>query len=90
MHIYLTNAFFSQLQDEHKDVWKELGQPRGKIQFGDASLKNAMNYILQKKFSDLQDAQLEEYYDKIKRVEYASAALALVIVSATIVSVLKG
>ncbi len=90
MHIYYTNSFFSQLQKEHEDVWKTLGQPRWKIQFGDDSFKNAMKYIRQKQFSDLQDAQLEEYYEKIRRVEYASAALALVIVSATIADVLKG
>ncbi len=90
MHIYLTNAFFSQLQKEHEDVWKELGQPRWKIQFGDDSFKNAMKYIRQKEFTVLQDAQLEECYEKIKRVEYASVALALIIVSATIVGVIKG
>ncbi len=90
MHIYFTNAFFSQLKKEHDDVWNTLGQPRWKIHFGDDSFKNAMKYIRQKKFTDLNDAVLEDYYERIKRVEYASLALALVIISATIVDVLKG
>jgi len=90
MHIYFTNAFFSQLKKEHADIWKELGQPRWMIHFGDDSFKNAMKYIRQKKFSDLQDTQLEDCYKKIKRVEYTSVALALIIVSATIVDVIKG
>ena len=90
MHIYFTNAFFSQLKKEHTEVWQELGQPQWKIHFGDDSFKNAMKYIRQKKFVDLQDALLEKYYEKIKRVEYAAVALALVIVSATIVDVVKG
>jgi len=90
MHIYFTNAFFSQLNKEHEDVWRTLGQPRWKIHFGDDSFKNAMRYIRQKKFTDLQDAKLEEYYDKIKRIEYSALALAMIIVSATIVDVIKG
>jgi hypothetical protein len=49
-----------------------------------------MKYIRQKKFADLQDSLLEEYYEKIKRVEYSALALALVIISATIVDVIQG
>lgn len=90
MHIYFTNAFFSQLKKEHADVWRKLGEPRWKIHFGDDSFKNAMQYIRQKKFTDLQDSLLEAYYDKIKRVEYSAVALAMIIVSATIVDVIQG
>ncbi len=90
MHIYFTNAFFFQLKKEHGNIWKSLGQPRWKIQFGDESFKNAMNYIRKKRFSDLQDPKLEEFYTKIKRVEYSASVLALVIVVATVIDVLKG
>jgi len=90
MHIYFTNAFFSQLKKEHSDVWKKLGEPRWKIHFGDDSFKNAMKYIREKKFTDLQDSLLDEYYEKIKRVEYSAVALAMIIISATIVDVIKG
>lgn len=90
MHIYLVNAFFTQLSQSHEKIWQKLGQPQWKIHFGDDSFKNAMKYIRQKEFTDLQDPMLEEYYEKIKRVEYSALALALVIVSATIVSVIKG
>jgi hypothetical protein len=90
MHIYFTNAFFSQLKKQHSEVWLKLGEPRWKIHFGDDSFKHAMKYIRQKKFADLQDNLLEEYYEKIKRVEYSAVALALVILSATIVDVIQG
>ena len=90
MHIYFTNAFFTQLKKKHSDIWKELGEPRWKIHFGDDSFKNSMKYIRQKKFTELQDSLLEEYHKKIKRVEYAALALALVIIAATIVDVLQG
>jgi len=90
MHIYYTNAFFTQLKTEHEEVWKELGQPQWKIHFGDDSFKNAMKYIRQKKFVDLQDKRLETLYESIKRVEYTSIATALIIISATIINVIKG
>jgi hypothetical protein len=72
------------------EVWLKLGEPWWKIHFGDDSFKHAMKYIRQKKFADLQDNLLEEYYEKIKRVEYSAVALALVILSATIVDVIQG
>ena len=90
MHIYFTNAFFSQLKNEHSEIWKKLGEPQWKIHFGDDSFKNAMKYIRQKKFSDLRDPLLEKYYDKIKRVEYSAVALGIIIFSATLADVLQG
>ena len=90
MHIHATNAFFTQLKEAHKEVWKTLGEPRWKIHFGDDSFRNAMKYIRQKEFTDLNDEKLEELYQKIKRVENSALATAIVIVSATIVNVIKG
>ena len=90
MHIYITNAFFLQLKKEHTEVWKQLGQPKWRIHFGDDSFKNAMKYIRKKQFTDLQDALLEQYYEKIKRIEYSAVALALIIFSATLVDIFKG
>lgn len=87
MHIYFTNAFFSQLKKEHIEVWKELGQPQWKIHFGDDSFQNAMKYIRQQKFSDLNDTVLQGYYQKIKNIESTSIGLALLIVAATIIDV---
>ncbi len=89
-HVYFTNAFFSQLKKQHTAIWKELGEPQWKIHFGDDSFTNAMKYIRQKKFSDLNDDLLQDYYEKLKRVEYAALALALIIVAATIVDVIQG
>lgn len=87
-HIYFTNAFFLRLQKAHEDVWKELGEPRWKIHFGDDSFKNAMKYIRNRGFKDLKDSILEDISRKIKRVEYISIVLAIVIIAATIVDVL--
>lgn len=89
-HVYFTNAFFSQLKKQHTDIWKELGEPQWKIHFGDDSFKNAMKYIRQKKFSDLNDDVLKNYYKRLKRVEYAALVLALIIVLATILDVTQG
>ena len=88
VHIYVTNAFFMRLKESHEKVWKELGQPKWKIHFGDDSFQNAMKYIRQKKFSDLNDTLLDSYYTKLKRVEYISAFIALLIIAATIIDIL--
>ena len=90
MHIYYVNAFFTQLKQSHETVWQELGQPQWKIHFGDDSFKNAMKYIRQKEFTELHDDVLEKLYGNIKRVENTSIAIAVAIVSATIVSVIRG
>lgn len=87
-HIYHTNAFFSRLKSDHKDVWKELGQPQWKIHFGDDSFKNAMKYIRQKKFEHLNDEVLQDCYKKIIIIEKIALAIALVIIAATVVDIL--
>ena len=87
-HVYVTNAFFSRLKEAHEATWKELGQPRWMIHFGDKSFQNAMKYIRQKKFTDLNDAQLESAYKKLKGVEYTAFGIALIIVIITIIDIL--
>lgn len=87
-HIYTTNAFFMRLKESHEEVWKALGQPRWKIHFGDRSFQDAMKYIRQKQFTDLNDNLLDSYYKKLKRVEYISAFIALLIVIFTIIDIL--
>lgn len=90
IHVYLTNAFFLQLKKEHQETWKRLGQPKWRIHFGDQTFQDAMKYIHQKRFSDLDDDVLEICYVKIKRVEYISAAIAVVIVIITVIDILRG
>jgi len=89
-HIYTTNAFFVRLKESHEEVWKDLGQPKWKIHFGDDSFQNAMKYIREKKFSELNDALLANYYKKLKSVEYFSAFAAFLIVVFTIIDILQG
>lgn len=89
-HVYQTNAFFLRLKDKHKDTWKELGQPQWKIHFGDSGFKNAMKYIRQKKFENLNDDELLGCYKRIKRIEYAALAIAALILLLTVLDVLKG
>jgi len=86
-HVYQTNAFFLQLKQFHQDTWKELGQPRWRIHFGDDSYQNTMKYIRQKKFSDLNDPALESIYKKIKKIEYTAMGFALLIFAVTIIDV---
>ncbi len=90
MHIYYVNAFFTQLKHSHAALWKKLGEPRWKIHFGDDSFKNAMRYIHEKKFTDLHDDVLDRVYKNIKHIENISIATAVIIVLATILSVIKG
>jgi hypothetical protein len=87
-HVYFTNQFFDRLKDAHASVWKELGQPRWKIHFGDPSFQIAMKYIRQKKFSDLNDTELDVCYKKLKWVERSALLMGLLIFSATLVDVL--
>lgn len=90
MHVYLTNAFFLQLKKDHEATWEQLGQPKWRIHFGDKSFQEAMKYIREKKFIGLHDDVLEMYYTKIKRVEYISVAIAVLIIVITIFDILKG
>ena len=89
-HVYLTNAFFLQLKKAHEATWKSLGQPRWRIHFGDPTFQEAMKYIRQKKFIDLDDDELMQCYRKIKRVEYVSASIAVLIVIITVLDILRG
>lgn len=86
-HVYQTNKFFIQLKSSHLDVWKELGQPRWRIHFGDDSFQIAMKYIRQKKFTHLEDAILDGIYKKIKNIEYIAISLAVLIFIATIIDI---
>jgi len=86
-HVYQTNAFFLQLKNFHAEVWRELGQPRWRIHFGDDSFQIAMKYIRQKKFTHLNDIVLEVIYKKIKKIEYVAIGLALLIFVATLVDI---
>jgi len=90
IHVYLTNAFFLQLKKAHKEMWNSLGQPRWKIHFGDQTFQEAMKYIRKKKFIDLDDEVLLQYYKKIKRVEYTSIAIAVIILFITILDIIQG
>jgi len=86
-HVYQTNAFFLQLKLSHQDTWKELGQPRWRIHFGDDSYQNTMKYIRKKKFTNLNDPVLEGIYKKIKNIEYTAIAFAALIFAVTIIDV---
>ena len=87
-HVYQTNRFFIQLKAKHQEVWRELGQPRWRIHFGDDSFQVAMKYIRQKKFTHLEDTLLDSIYKKIRTIEYVSIALAVIIFAVTIIDIL--
>ncbi len=87
-HVYYTNQFFDLLRQKHPDTWKELGQPRWKIHFGDTSFQEAMKYIRQKKFVELNDIELEGCYKRLKGVERSALMIAVIIFVATLVDIL--
>lgn len=87
-HVYFTNRFFDRLKEAHASVWKELGQPRWKIHFGDPSFQIAMKYIRSRQFTVLNDSTLDMFYQRIKLIEKSAVGLALLIIIVTIVDVL--
>ena len=89
-HVYQTNKFFIRLKKEHQETWQDLGEPKWMIQFGDDSFKNAMKYIRQKKFDDLNDNLLLKAYTSIKRIEYTAISIAIIIIILTILDVIIG
>jgi len=86
-HIYFTNQFFLRLKKTHPNTWKSLGEPKWMIHFGDDSFKNAMKFIRKQEFFDLNDENLEAISKKLKMVEKIALALALLIISGTIIDV---
>lgn len=89
VHLYQTNAFFSQLKSAHKELWKTLGQPKWQIHFGDDSFKKAMKYIRKKEFSSLNDDVLNNCYKVMRRVELTAVSIALIIFIMTIIDILR-
>jgi hypothetical protein len=85
--IFETNAFFSLLKNNHPETWNALGRPKWNIQFGDPTFRNAVKYIRQRRFSELDDPELERSYNAMRRAErialYAGVvAVAVVLVEA--------
>lgn len=85
--IFETNTFFSLLKNRHPETWNALGRPKWNIQFGDPTFRNAVTYIRQRRFSELDDPELEQCYKTMRRAERiaffaAATAISVVLIEA--------
>ncbi|MEJ2500488.1 MAG: hypothetical protein P8Y65_05065, partial [Campylobacterales bacterium] len=51
------NAFLNHLRDHHPARYEAMGRPRCNFQFGDQRFGDAIKYIRERKFTDLNDPE---------------------------------
>ena len=68
----VVQAFFRRLDEAHSDVWEFLGKPKFGFQLGDPRYRNAMNYIRNRGFENLNDEVLLSKYRELKWLEYGA------------------
>jgi len=91
LQIFTIQDFFTTLEKRHKELYKEMGKPKWRIQLADDAFKRGLVYIRSKQFRELDDAELETIYKKLKRTDYAAMgfgviALAVVVFQAVTLS----
>ncbi len=82
------NAFLNRLRDQHPSLYEAMGRPRWNIQFGDQRFRSAIKYIRARKFTDLEDPELEKIYKAIKKADYMAIAAAVIAVAITLIEVM--
>ena len=83
------NAFLNRLRDQHPSLYEAMGRPRWNIQFGDQRFREAIKYIRARKFTDLNDPELERIYRAIKKADYIAIVSAVVAVVITFIEVIR-
>ena len=83
------NAFLNRLRDQHPSLYEAMGRPRWNIQFGDQRFREAIKYIRARKFTDLNDPELERIYRAIKKADYVAIVSAVVAVVITFIEVIR-
>lgn len=68
-HFGESRYIFKLIKERYPEKWDELGHPRWGIQFGDPTLREALNYIRHRKFEELGDADLLAAYKRQKNAE---------------------
>ena len=81
------NAFLNRLRDHHPQRYEAMGRPRWNIQFGDQRFREAIKYIRARKFTNLNDPELERIYKAIKKADYVAIISAAVAVAITLFEV---
>jgi len=83
------NAFLNRLRDNHPSLYEAMGRPRWNIQFGDQRFREAIKYIRARKFTDLNDPELEKIYKAIKKADYIAIVTAVVAIAITLIEVMR-
>jgi len=83
------NAFLNRLRDNHPSLYEAMGRPRWNIQFGDQRFREAIKYIRARKFTDLNDSELERIYKAIRKADYVAIGSAAVAVFITLIEVIR-
>ena len=82
------NAFLHRLRDRHPALYDSMGRPRWNIQFGDQRFREAIKYIRSKRFTGLNDPELDRIYNAIKKADYIAIASAVAAVGVTLFEVI--
>ncbi|MEJ2468519.1 MAG: hypothetical protein P8Y51_05525 [Campylobacterales bacterium] len=83
------NAFLNHLRDHHPARYEAMGRPRWNIQFGDQRFREAIKYIRARKFTDLNDPELDRIYKAIKKADYVAIVSAVVAIMVTLIEVMR-
>ena len=83
------NAFLNRLRDHHPALYEAMGRPRWNIQFGDQRFREAIKYIRARKFTNLNDPDLERIYKAVKKADYVAIASAVVAILITLLEVMR-
>ncbi len=68
-HFGETRHIFKVIEERYPEKWDALGHPRWGIQFGDPTLREALNYIRHRTFRELNDDDIELAYRRLKNAE---------------------
>ena len=79
-----TQLFFNHLSKEYPQLWKELGEPRWRIHFGESNFREAVKMIRAHKFASLEDKELERIYKAIKGADKVAVFSAIVAIAVTL------
>ena len=83
------NAFLNRLRERHPALYESMGRPRWNIQFGDRHFREAIRYIRSKRFSELNDPELDRIYKAIKKADYVAILSAVAAIGVTLIEVMR-
>jgi len=84
IQIFNIQAFFSRMEKAHAKLYKEMQEPRWRIQLADEAFKNGLKFIRSKSFESLGDAELSSIHKRIKISDYVAIISAIMAVAITL------